>query len=393
MKHLTQKKEKERNDLSKLEDLKANLEADLKQLENKKQKNKEKLDLFKDYRVFQIYVKESVTLANLNPLNDKKNSGGTFITQTKNINIHKKRLTKKNSLFTSNIIEQSESSVSSILFPPQSETSITSDKINKYNGCKIIFDKPSDLRDKLKVLEKSNLEKLDEYIDLTSRLNMAHREFMNMENEDISDNTLINDIKDKTKQLEEIKIKERKLNEEKKNLNKTTFSNNSIAKNKILKTKLFAKINQIYQNLPIYLKDREAKKYLGNTAVSKNENELEMLRVLERTFDFLNLKYNEFSDNMSEDLKNFEKEIEIERKKKITQDQKIQKEKKIRNLEIAIFERQNKIYAIPKRRMANDRNKPLKKEKIEVKELKTEDNINLYELLAFDGDDNFKINV
>ena len=261
---------------------------------------------------------------------------------------------------------------------------------NIYGKTKIIFDITTDLTDKLKIMERKNLNKLEEYNGQTSRLNEAERDLNNLEKADEDDNLLRNDLSEKEKQLMGLMYKKKKLQEEKTRISDSsiyTLAVVSVQKNKIWKTKLFSKINEISQNLPIYILEKEM-----IHIVNKNENELEMLRTMERSFDTLFRKFKKFKDENSTDLKDFERELEGERVRKKASDQKKEIEMKSKNLQKSIFERQNKLYCLPSRKIANDRNKPPAMKKIEVKEKKLEDKLTMSAILKADTDDNFNSN-
>ena len=438
LKHLSKKREKKKNELSKKKDELANLDAEYKQIDNKKLKNMEKKILFlEEYRLFQIFVKEDIMIgshfdmkafragckftnnesstlsAGSNITYEQAKSGSSYLPQetvklgsnsdqTKSLFMTKLPNNKKLNGNTKQIGSKPITSFSGLysyakkLTQNQEERnnikkddkiiSHIDEKIAKYNFRKIIFQNPVDLIDKLKMNETINLKKLQEYNDLTSQLIVAQKDLLNLQKEDHLDNSLRNDILDKEGMLSELKLKKAKLLEEKSKLSMLTSTQNlSWTKKKIHKTRANSKLYEIYDRLPSQFKESETKKLLLNNMISNTEKDLEMLRIIERTFDLTLMKYHEFSETMNSFLREYEKELEIERKKKITMDQNKEIEEKNHNLRLAVYERQNKIYALPKRKI-NIKMKPMRKEFISEKIFKQEENLNLCELLSYDND-------
>ena len=121
------------------------------------------------------------------------------------------------------------------------------------------------------------------------------------------------------------------------------------------------------------------KSKLKEKKVFRNTSQNEMLRIIEKSFDYLLEKYKFYVENKLFELKEYEKEIEVLRKKKVNDDQKIEFENKKENLKNKILERYNKVSIMPKRKIAN-KVRPLSKEKKETKQntLKTEISITDY---------------
>ena len=391
IKFLSVEKEKEKNDLENMLYKKSKIDSTIKQLENKKNKQREKLEQYKEYKLFLISIKERdlSILCKKDPLEKppKRNNTTTFLTQPS----EKKSFNKKRDA-KSRREDEFHFQIN------QNDTSINIERlINKYSGK--VYEEPNDLIEEIKNLETLNIDLLQKNNELSEIYFENSKELNNVLKEDsINLHNLKNDTNKKEKELKELNDRNKRNREEKEllllysgkntSINKSSASTVSVTKSKIYKMQLYSKINYMYnvalnlqfnkeQNVPLEIPVDKGK--VKQKLDFKTNTQIEMLRLIEKTFDILSDKYIYFYEISYSELKKFEKELEVERKKKFTDDQKIETEKKKDTLIEKILERYNKATVIPRRKVAENL-KPSQKQNNDVKlstlkldELKFED--------------------
>ena len=402
-KFLAVEKEKEKKVLNfKLEE-KSWHDADIKQYENKIIKLKDKIELLSDYKLFLICIKEKKLffLKNMKkPINsiNPSSTGDSLSTNNNNlreslyltassqnhkINPHlkKKNYKKHKTIMIQdyNHIENEEEDIVKI--------------ISNYDHGKLkVFEKQEELVNELKRMEAKNIELLFESNEIEQAVAERMKDTKNLEKEDKSSNIYISkEIKKKEDELKDIKDKNSRLKEEKDKLEKNRYqlnstSSNSMTKNKLYKTQLFSKVMVLFKKcseLDIFDKDNGDK---HKKLCLSNENQLEMMRLPEKTFQYVHDKYIEFGKSYPDDLKKFEKDLEAERKKQIALELTKEDEKKTEKLMQKLAEKYNKVIIKPTRKIA-DRVRPEEKILKDKIDLKNENEPNLMELLHYEGDD------
>jgi len=340
---------KEKEDLLALKELdlkkRREIEAEIRQYENKLMRMKEKLNQYYEYRNFLICVKEK----RLNQIGKKKDSIKIPIKRFKHSS-ESIALFKKSSLIND--------------FASKSVNLFIASK--KYSN-KHIFDSPNQIIEEFRILQSENLEKME---ILTYLLNKNQEQKEIEKNEDtLKDEKKL--IDEKIKILEKLKEKNIDLIEEKEKLKKIIEIKVKSEKKSILKFK----INQIY----IVCKDHSItqfpkKENVNSLINSKNINllslienkisDFERLAYIEKNMNLMVTKYLFYLENNPQDIKNYEKEKEADRKRKAGIELRYEKENKKQKLFQKIVERYRKVYSLPRRKVAV-RYKP-KEKKLQV---------------------------
>jgi len=396
IKFLSVEKEREKDELENMMFKRTKIDAGIRQLENKKNRQKEIIELYKEYKIFLMSIKER----NLTLLTKKDVIGkaiaqirkhqitSTFVTQTSHDKKHIARLKKSDPK-----PKKEDEFISSSVTP---ELLLNVDKLlQKYPNK--IFDEPKDLVEELKNLETLNIELLKKASELNEIFNENNSEFNTINKENINNlDYLRNDNIKKEKFLKDLKERNKKLNEEKEQLHKYfdkyTNESNNVMKTELNKSKINSKINSLFticqsltfhkeNNYRIEFTEKSKNKQLP---LVKNITYIDMLRLIEKNFDYLIIRFQFFMDNNYQDLKKFEKEIDLEKKKKFTDEQKYESEIKKENLMKKILERFKKSSLIPKRKVA-ERIQPKMKKKNDFKfKNENEDDLKLEDLINYD---------
>ena len=132
-------------------------------------------------------------------------------------------------------------------------------------------------------------------------------------------------------------------------------------KNKLYKTQLFSKVIILFKKCSkLNIFDKENFDKLKKLCLY-NENQLEMMRLAEKTFQYLLNKYILLGESFPEDLKKFEKDLEADRKKQIALELTKDNDKKSEKLMQRIAEKYNKVVIIKTTRTIAERMKPQEK--------------------------------
>jgi hypothetical protein len=396
IKFLSVEKEREKDELENMMFKRTKIDAGIRQLENKKNRQKETIEQYKEYKIFLLSIKER----NLTLLTKKDVIGkaitqlrkqqitSTFVTQNSQDKKHILRLKRSDQK-----LRKEEDHISSTVTP---ELLLNVDKLlHKYPNK--IFDEPRDLVEELKNLETLNIELLKKAGELNEVFNENNLEFNTINKENINNlDYLRNDNNKKEKLLKDLKERYKKLNEEKEQLHKYfdkyTNESNNITKTELNKSKINLKINNLFticQSLTIY-KDNNCRIEFAEKSKNKqiplvkNITYIDMLRLIEKNFDYLIIRFQFFMDNNYQDLKKFEKEIDLEKKKKFTDEQKFESEIKKENLMKKILERFKKSSLLPKRKVAERIQPKLKKNNDFKFKNENDDDLKLEDLINYD---------
>ena len=395
IKFLSVEKEREKNELDNMFYKKSKIDASIKQLEIKKNRQREIIEQYKEYKIFLISIKER----NLSIL-AKKDIIEKAITQLRkqqNTNTFLTQHSDKKNIFKLKRNEpkvRKDDEINSSLISP--EILLTVDRLlQKYPNK--IFQEPSDLIDELKNLETMNIELLKKTSELNEVFNENSSEYnLIMKENNYNLDYLRNDNLKKEKFLKDLKERNKKNKDEKEQLlnysDKNTYDCSQATNNNVNKSNINIKIFNMYttclgltffkeNNFRIEFAEKSKNKQIS---VNKNINYIDMLRVIEKTFDSLVIRYQYFVENNSQDLKKFEKELDLEKKKKFTDEQKFESEIKKENLMKKILERFKKSTLVPKRKVPENF-QPKTKLKNDVKSKKVnEDNLKLEDLLSYE---------
>ena len=260
MKNIENEKYREESKLQSLIDQKDLLKYETNRSENKIMKLREKIDQLKEYKLFLI----SISMRKLSS------------------HIRKKPIRRMNNCSPKRLAEE---------------------KIDE------LYKSPSDLVDDIKHLEYQNITLLNTLNDLTER----NKSIINEINRSVNDEKFT-DQEDLTKiiidndQLNKSKEKNNKLKEKKDCLIKCIDTNlKSITRRIYVREKYNLKIALLGKNCSNFMN------YSGN-------DYLEIMRNVEKAYEYLNNKYNLFKDAFPEEVKSIEHEIENLRKRAIAKD-------------------------------------------------------------------------
>jgi hypothetical protein len=406
MKFLAVEKEKEKKTLNNLLDEKSSHDADIKKFENRINKLKDKLEQYNEYKLFLICIKEKKLLFSKNT-KTISTSYGTIPKET--IQSHSLNHTAKDNFYitSSNLKNMKMMLNSKSKFNKgkgtASDKSHTIDEddeksklMNHYDYEKV-FTRHEELINEMKRMEVKNLELLSEVNELEQVVEEKSKEMKKVENEDKSGNKyIINETKRKEEELVEIREKNKKLKEEKEKLNKNKHHVNSsqndkvhsLTKNRVFKTQIYSRIMILFKKCcELNIFEKENWSEMNKKNHSNNDNQLEMMRLIEKTFQYLSKKYFSYDQHYSEDLKMFEKDLEAERKRQLALEQAKENEKKTENLIQKIVDKYNKI-VIKSNKKIVEHSRPLEKKKNLKISNKNQNEPNLLDLLHYEGDDN-----
>jgi hypothetical protein len=349
VKYLSQQRQKEKAEWEYLNECKNKLENDIKKLESYIHKQNARLEDLFEYQNFMQSIKEKTLISQ----------------QVKNI---KTRLRRSGSLMRKESVLET----------------------------RMYFTDEQELIDCLKNQEDENIKLLDKYNELTNVINDARKDL----NRHVDDDKRIHDhvksdILIKEKQLQELREKNKKLLEEKNRLLKEEsegrFYENEITKinghkksqvkSRLPEAKLMARICNVY-NAALRYYDKFEK-----VDIQKENSKLYMLQQVEKVLTAV-LKYDKPPSDTNSDYGKEHVKIknELEYRRKLDKAVKLKEQEHLKweKLKRDIQERNNKVYIMPKRRLA-ERSKPPEKKQITKNEKRVTDDMLFEEFISYDG--------
>jgi hypothetical protein len=406
VKYLQFQKEKEKNELNNLLDNKNKIEIEVVKLENKIMKQKEKLMQYSEYRDFLICIKERrirlpdffIKITELNFHNASKETYNGLPTENSKNNLaNKQGKITKTTFQTANIFNNNNNS--------NSQPSLA--EIERYNDylTKNIFESAEELNEEIKKMEFENINLLEKLNHTRATVDELKTELNKREEEEKRNNEYVcKDIIIREKYFNDLKEMNAKLLEEKNNVsndrvfsstasqnlnahkkissminffnkNKKT-SNMSYTKTKFNQNMIYSKINSIYQCC------LDLKINKQSNLNKDNISTLKMLKVMERSMDYL-------LEEQKYYLTDPDKKLEWEKKKsELDKERKIKKAKELKNFEEMkrdqlkknINERNNRLLVIPRKKVA-ERFKPIDHHNSKNNDKKNDDEPTLADLL------------
>ena len=239
---------------------------------------------------------------------------------------------------------------------------------NEYNNS-LIFSSVEQFNDWFESKKLTNIYLINQYNDKCREKDEIKKQYLEFKKIDDEDTFLEDELKEKTKVFELLKIKNQKLEKEKKEIikykissfeskpNKSMYSTR-FNKPKILKDSLFFKTKSIYTQI---------KELLGNEldyididlelarTNKKEEKILKMIRSIELVINFILNKFDEYKLDSKTYvlLKEIRNKIDLEHKANNANQVKIDEEKRIRELQQRLERRNNRFIYIPNRRVEN----------------------------------------
>ena len=239
---------------------------------------------------------------------------------------------------------------------------------NEYNN-NLIFSSVEQFNDWFESKKLKNIYLINQYNDKCREKDEIKKQYLEFKKIDDEDTFLEDELKEKTKVFELLKIKNQKLEKEKKEIikykissfeskpNKSMYSTR-FNKPKILKDSLFFKTKSIYTQI---------KELLGNEldyididlelarTNKKEEKILKMIRSIELVINFILNKFDEYKLDSKTYvlLKEIRNKIDLEHKANNANQVKIDEEKRIRELQQRLERRNNRFIYIPNRRVEN----------------------------------------
>jgi hypothetical protein len=356
VKYLSQQRQKEKAEWEYLNECKNKLDNDIKKLETYIHKQNGRLEDLVEYQNFMICIKEKTTMNH----------------QARAL---KTRLKRSSSIKRDSILET-----------------------------RMFYNSEQDLIDCLKNLEDENIKMLDKYNELSNVINEARKDL----NKHVDDDKRIhdhvkNDVVIKEKQLQELRDKNKKLQEDKLKLlkeeNEGKFYESDVVtnkghkksytKSKLPEAKLMARICNVY-NAALKLYDKVEK-----ADAQKENSKVYMLQQVEKVLNGV-LKYDNVPTEPNSDYgkEHIRVKNELEYKRKLEKADKLKEQENVKRekLKKDIYERNNKIYIIPKRHIG-ERIKPTEKKKILKNEKKVTDDMMFDEFISYETGNSFINNI
>jgi len=332
VKNLRDLRDKEKNKINKLMDIKHENDTKIRHLENAINKNKEKIEQFSEYKKFMMHMKEhkmsiSANLINLSAsITNDVNLQGSLHKSFQNIAKAKKSIFKVKE-------KQNEKPTVKNEDPVMQEKDIRASLLTSLDGP--IFENTSDFMEEFKKLEQENLNCLTKLNSAYKNLNQAKLDFEKYsKNESDEINHILKEIEKKQSEYKRIKARNVTLLAELQFLNRenivNTGENKNIDPELISKqenaAKLLDRITNLYficyKQYQKVLKDSSDEYVvMYNTITKTNSTDLsqhqviDILRFIEKIFMILNNKYKEFKLNNKESkLISLEKNLETKRK-------------------------------------------------------------------------------
>ena len=368
--HLSYQIHKENKIFDELLERKKELEAEVKVLEFHKNNSESKLEKNNNFKYYLTCVRNK----KLNLLPRRK----LFLTKKDEITgkIEKKSFfrfkTKK--IDCDKILRNGGNSILGI---------ITS-KILKYNDS-IIYDNPSGLIEDLNLLEYNNLNLLERLNDTYTFHNELLKENSNLGEVNLDNEHSKNLIIKKEKKLKKLKENFNNILIEKEKLLSSYKKNNTFLLYSI-DSKFYNKLIHIYNECLFFYTCKFSNCHqpinLNDTYDLKSSVSLEIMRFIEKSFDYLLTKFYGFKEIYPVLLREFEKELDLERKRQQCVDQKIEIQIKTELLNKRILERINRVNLSQGKR--HNYKPPSIMKKAKVKELiKKKDVSEIYDLIQF----------
>lgn len=372
VKYLQLQKEKEKNELNNLLENKNKLEMEVAKLENKITKEKEKLEQYSEYRDFLICIKERRTTL---PDFFLKQFQTTNITQHKekeSINLHsladmvlKTAFSSKKNKMNWNLNLIKENNPAELL------------EIERYNNYLIhpIFQSANELNEEIKKMEYENINLLEKLNQSRGNVNEMRCELKHVQAEENKTyDSILKDVCTREKYFKELKDTNQKLQDEKNmlgndrifntskmngmtgNMNKTTntiFSSKSTGniqsytKNKFNQSIFFGKTNNIFQSC-LDLKINKKKE------LEKEINTLDMLKLIEKSVDFLLDRQAYYKSDVLKRVEWEKRKSELDKERKINKANEMKRLEEIKREQLKknIAERNNRLFVMPKRKVA-----------------------------------------
>ena len=367
VKHLMREKEYVINTKEFQVKQKNELEAQLRQYENKLMRMKEKLTLYKEYKIFLVCVKEKC----LN-LFSKENES----------TIEKKSHRSR---------PKNDSSV------PQKRNNLFGNDLafNNYQDLilshydKNLFESPDDIIHEFKNLQSENLKKMILLNDLINKHKDIKVAFESEEDAIKAEVHMIHLLEEKTHLLEKLKEQNKILKGEKDKRKKEIIANEKIRKANVFNSKIY-QLHHLCKDQNLYIIKKDNTSILNNKNVdiiALFENRLsdfDRLTFVEKVVNIIMTRYKFFFKNNMNDIREYEKEKDQERKRKLALDQRYENEHKKDKLLNKILSKYQRMYSLPKRKVAA-RFKPKDKAhpvKVFVKVMET---LNFQDLITYEG--------
>ena len=233
---------------------------------------------------------------------------------------------------------------------------------NEYNN-QLIFQDLSDFEDWFERAKNKNLKLLDEYNKKEREKDLIKKKYYEEEKLTGFEITLENEIQEKEKLLNLLKLRNQNLENEKKNIIKSkSYSpgkkgkKQSYEKPKKLKDSLYIKsktyYNHIIEELSGELTNINFNKEIDGCITKENKLSY-MITAIEISFNYLNAKYEEYKKNPSnkEILKEIQEKIDLQHKISTANQRKLEEQNKIEELASNIKKRDKKFIYVPKRKV------------------------------------------
>lgn len=403
VRHLCNQKERESQELYRITEAKNKIDLENKKLVAQINHLKQNLTVYLDYRNFLVCVKERKT-----ELPEHFKSRQDFVPiQPKNNNVRRESKTNQtlknqipspgrrkstNPLRRSGSLIVSASSLPNLSLTPAEHVIVQElDHYSRYL-IKPIFNNAEELIEEFKKLEKDNMVLLETYNRSNKILRDLSREFSVVNtDETVKDNKFTELISEKETKLKDLKDRNRKLHAEIARLQMPSHKDHLITSrslNNQLRTthkksssfggfisslalanlsnirsqsrnKMHSEILRIYNciNEHCPIEERVIVIPGDKVPISLEFNMINMLKEIENIVIVMLEKHNYYKVNRGKELKNIRDALEKERKANKANEQKVQDLKKREQLKKDIYEKSNKLYIIPKRKVA-ERFKP-----------------------------------
>jgi hypothetical protein len=356
VKYLSQQRQKEKAEWEYLNECKNKLDNDIKKLETYIHKQNGRLEDLVEYQNFMICIKEKTTMTQQNK-------------------VLKTRLKRSSSIKRESIIET-----------------------------RMFFNSEQDLIDCLKNLEDENIKMLDKFNELSNVINEARKDLTRHFDDDKRINDHVkSDVNIKEKQLQELRDKNKKLQEDKLRLlreeNEGKFYESDIVhnkghkksyvKSKLPEAKLMARVCNVYN---------AAVKFYEKPEKMDSQKESQKLFMLQQVEKVLNgvLKYDKPPTDPGSEYgkEHIRVKNELEYKRKLEKADKMKEQENVKRekLKRDIYERNNKVYIIPKRRIG-ERIKPAEKRKVLKNEKRVTDDMLFDEFISYETGNSFSNNI
>jgi len=350
----------ENHKIDHLTEINKSLQQEVRALELQKNKSKDLLERNYNFMFFLLSVKEKwSTIPSKRDLDLLESEKGNKRLSLKNelikktLNLNNFKLTKKNSLLDS---------------------------------CKNIYEKTSDLIEDLTFFEHNNILLLEKYNNLNHQLTQLQKDINLNDETEIENEHTKNQIVKREIKIEKLKEKNSQILKEKENLlaNKTkkeVFLNFKEKSNFFTRLLISYKLCSDFNNSKN--KKIVAKFVKLNWKFVLNSNlSIEILKFVEKIFEYLYSNLQEFQISAPNYLRELEKELDLERKKKAYEDQKIEIKFKIEQLNKRILERINRITKLQGKRIM-EKQPPLNTHMKQLKIVSEKEDSELAQLLQY----------